>query len=275
MQYGRDSFKLQTSIDNLNTSDFSNKYIIVIAGNSETYGEHQRKQKRLHFRLEEKLKNKFKSDNIIVFNLSEYGYFLKDQLHSVQNFSNIYNPDLVIFYTGGNETLLPNYYEEMIVTNRSLNFDNEYWYEFTDKNKKYHKCLNEKIFLTRFNFNKKHYSLDVQSYIKNGFLNIKKYFSNINTDFIFYIHPFNAELVSAEYGTNKQILELQDIKISDKRFLNLSKNAFIEDNYEDFWLDFVDLYHTRDSNIMANKILEDIVLNHEQKIINKIHISSK
>ena len=59
----------------------------------------------------------------------------------------------------------------------------------------------------------------------------------------------------------------QDIKIPDKRFLNLSN--------EDFNLEFVDTFHTSDSNIMANKILEDIVLNHEQKIINKINISSK
>jgi len=262
MRYHRSSIKLQTSIDNLNTSDFSNKYIIVIAGDSEAYGEKQGIQKRLHFRLEEKLKNKFKSDNIIVFNLSDYGFFLNDQLHSIQNFSKIYNPDLVIFYTGGNEMQLHNYYENMVMKNLSFNFDNEYWYEFFQNNKIYQKCLNKKIFFTQFNFHKKHDSLDLSRYINNGFLKIKKYFSNINTNFIFYIHPLNTEKIGQAL-----LQEFKDIKIPDKRFLNLSN--------EDFNLEFVDKFHTSDSNIMANKIIEDIVLNHEQKIINKINISSK
>ena len=262
MRYHRGSVKLQTSIDNLNTSDFSNKYIIVIAGNSEAYGDDQKIQKRLHFRLEEKLKNKFKSDNIIVFNLSDFGFFLNDQLHSIQNFSKIFNPDLVIFYTGGNEMYLHRYYEDMVINNISLNFDNEYWYEFSEDNEIYQKCLNKKIFLTQFNFHKKHDSLDVSRYINNGFLKIKKYFSNIDSDFIFYIHPLNTEKVGQAL-----LQEFQDIKIPDKRFFNLSN--------EDFNLEFHDEFHTLDSNIMANKILEDIVLKHEQKIINKINISSK
>lgn len=262
MRYHRGSIKLQTSIDNLNTSDFSNKYIIVIVGNSETYGVNQRIQKRLHVRLEEKLKNKFKSDNIIVFNLSDHGFFLNDQLHAIQNFSKIYNPDLVIFYTGGNERHLYKYYENMVNKNISLNLDNEYWYEFFQKNKIPQQCLNNKIFLTQLNFHKKHDYLDISRYINNGFLKIKKYFSNINTNFIFYIHPLNTE----EFD-QVMLQVFQDIKIPDKRFLNLSN--------EDFNLEFVDTFHTSDSNIMANKILEDIVLNHEQKIINKINISSK
>ena len=206
MKFGRGAIKLQTSIDNLNTSDFSNKYIIFIAGNSEAYGTEQRIQERLHFRLEEKLQNKFKSDNIIVFNLSDYGFLLNDQLHSIKNFSKIYNPDLVIFYTGGNETRLPNYYEDMVINNISLNFDNEYWYQFIHNNKIYQKCLNEKNFLTQFNFHKKHYSLDVSRYINNGFLKIKKYFSNINTDFI-----FQYQMISFMQATNQVLLVLVSI----------------------------------------------------------------
>jgi hypothetical protein len=150
----------------------------------------------------------------------------------------------------------------MISKNISLNFDNEYWYEFFQKNKIPQQCLNKKIFLTQLNFHKKHDSLDVSRYINNGFLKIKKYFSNIDTNFIFYIHPLNTEKIGQAL-----LQEFQDIKIPDKRFLNLSN--------EDFNLEFMDLFHTSDSNIMANKILEDIVLNHEQKIINKINISSK
>ena len=260
--YHRVPMRVQTSNYNLNISDFSNKYIVFIAGNSEGMGYSQKIHERLHTKLEEKLKNKFKSDNIIVFNLSDYGFFLNDQLHSIQNFSKIYNPDLVIFYTGGNEMQLHNYYENMVMKNLSFNFDNEYWYEFFQNNKIYQKCLNKKIFFTQFNFHKKHDSLDLSRYINNGFLKIKKYFSNINTNFIFYIHPLNTEKIGQAL-----LQEFKDIKIPDKRFLNLSN--------EDFNLEFVDKFHTSDSNIMANKIIEDIVLNHEQKIINKINISSK
>ena len=263
MIYGRGAFRLQTSIDNLNTSDFSNKYIIVIAGNSESYGVHQRMQERLHIRLEEKLKNKFKSDNIIVLNLSAFGFFLNDQLHSIQNFSTIYNPDLVIFYTGGNEMRIGNYYEDVLTANYSFNFDNEYWYEFSNNGKKYTECLNQKNFMTQLNFHKKPDLIDISKYINNGFIKIKKYFSNINTDFFVYLHPLNKE----EEEVQGIIKEFQDIKIPDNRFLNLS----IE--YQD--LDFKDAFHTADSNTIANKILEDIVLSHEQKIINKISISSK
>ena len=120
-----------------------------------------------------------------------------------------------------------------------------------------------KIFLTQLNFHKKHEEEeDISRYINNGFLKIKKYFSNINTNFIVYLQPLNKEKVKQE-----MMKEYQDIKIPDKRFINLSN--------EDLNLKFHDKFHTTDSNIMANKILEDIVLNHEQKIINKINISSK
>jgi hypothetical protein len=263
MSYHRGPMRFQTSNYNLNISDFSNKYIIVIAGNSEALGNLQKKQERLHSKLEEKLKNKFKSDNIIVFNLSDYGFFLNGQLHSLQNFSKIYNPDLVIFYTGGNEMRLHKYVEDMVSKGFYLNLDNGYWYKFREDNKIYQKCLNNKIFLTQLNFHKKRDSIDISRYINNGFLKIKKYFSNINTNFIVYLHPLNKE----EEEVQKMMKELQDIKILDKRFFNLSN--------EDLNLEFGDTFHTTDSNIMANKILEDIILNHEQKIINKINISSK
>ena len=263
MSYHRGPMRFQTSNYNLNISDFSNKYIIVIAGNSEALGNLQKKQERLHSKLEEKLKNKFKSDNIIVFNLSDFGFFLNDQLHSIQNFSKIFNPDLVIFYTGGNEMRLHKYVEDMVSKGFYLNLDNGYWYKFREDNKIYQKCLNNKIFLTQLNFHKKRDSIDISRYINNGFLKIKKYFSNINTNFIVYLHPLNKE----EEEVQEMMKEFQDIKILDKRFFNLSN--------EDLNLEFGDTFHTTDSNIMANKILEDIVLKHEQKIINKINISSK
>jgi hypothetical protein len=261
--YHRKPMKIQTSNYNLNISDFSDKYIIVIAGNSEALGISQKKQERLHSKLEEKLKNKFQSDNIIVFNLSDTAFFLNGQLHALQNFSKIYNPDLVIFYTGGNEMRLHTYVEDMVSNGFYLNLDNGYWYKFFKDNKIYQKCLNNKIFLTQLNFLKKRDSIDISRYINNGFLKIKEYFSNINANFIVYLHPLNKEKEEVQ----EMMKEFQDIKILDKRFINLSN--------EDLNLEFDDAFHTRDSNIMASKILEDIILNHEQKIINKINISSK
>ena len=110
MNFFRRAIKLQTNIDFLNTSDLSSKFIVFIVGNSEAYGVTQNMQKRLHTSLQNKLQEKFKSTDLIVLNLSDYGYFLHDQLHSVKFFSKIYNPDLVIFYTGGNEVRFQDYY---------------------------------------------------------------------------------------------------------------------------------------------------------------------
>jgi hypothetical protein len=264
INFYRRAIKLQTNIDFLNTSDISSKYIIFIAGNSEAYGSSQDMQKRIHVLLQEKLQNKFKSNDFIVLNISDFGHFLNDQFNSIQFFSKIYNPDLVIFYTGGNELSIQNFYEDML-PNQSLNIDNEYWYEFINKKPIYQECLDDKKFLTHLNFQENHASIDVSRYINDGFFDIQKHFDEINSDFIFYIHPFSAEkikLLPQENSRKKNIFKLQEIEISDERFINLSN--------ENYNLDFTDLFHTKDSNIMSDKILEDILINHEQKIISKI-----
>lgn len=275
MNFYRRAIKLQTNIDFLNTDDISNKYVIFIAGNSEAYGYFQDMQKRIHVLLQEKLQNKFNSNDFIVLNISDFGYFLNDQLNSTKFFSEIYKPDLVIFYTGGNETYIQNYYGDMVSENKSLNIDNEYWYEFIKLGNErfaynksiYHECLDEKKFLTHLNFKENHASLDISRYIKDGFFDIKKHFDETNSDFIFYIHPFSSEkiqLLPQEDSIKKKFLELQEVEISDERFINLSK--------QNFNLDFTyDEFHTRDSNIMADEILGDILINHEQKIISKIN----
>ena len=153
----------------------------------------------------------------------------------------------------------------MIYSNKSLNLDNEYWYEFSEKKHIFQECLDEKKFLTHLNFQENHASLEISRYINNSFFDIKKYFDEINSDFILYIHPFNAKKIQLleDLSIKKQILELQGIEISDKRFINLSN--------ENYNLEFEDLIHTTDTNIMADKILEDILKNHEQKIISKIN----
>ena len=74
---------------------------------------------------------------------------------------------------------------------------------------------------------------------------------------------FIFKVILEDLSIKKRILELQGIEISDKRFINLSN--------ENYNLEFEDLIHTTDTNIMADKILEDILKNHEQKIISKIN----
>jgi len=284
MNFYRREIKLQTNIDFLNTPDISSKYVIFIAGNSEAYGFYQDNQKRIHTLLQEKMQNKFNSNDFIVLNISDFGYHLHDQFMSVKFFSKIYNPDLVIFYTGGNETRMKEYYKAMLNRQLSLH-DNEYWYEVSNQDPWsndghiFQECLDKKTFLTVSNFQEDHASFDISRYINDGFFEIKKYFDendgffNIDkqydendSDFIFYIHPFNTVSIKSqttEHPMARQLLELQEIEISDNRFINLSN--------EKFNLDFRDEFHTRDSNIMADKILEDILIKHEKQIISKIN----
>jgi hypothetical protein len=270
MNFYRRPPKFQSTNEFLNTVDFTNKYIIFIAGNSEGFGSSMDKQNRIHSTIQEKLKNKFISKDIFVLNISDYGFNLNDQLESVSFFSKIYKPDLVIFYTGGNEIKNNNRYEDMIMGNAfgqnptSLNIGNEFWYSFIDEQSKEHsKCLNEKIFLTDKNLKTEHSSLDIQGYIKRGFKKINTYLNNENIDFIFYIHPFSGENTYKDKLFRKNLVKLQNINIQDKRFINLSN--------ENFNLDFVDTFHTKDSNIMANKIVKDILINYEHKITKKIN----
>ena len=93
------------------------------------------------------MQNKFNSNDFIVLNISDYGYLLHDQFNSVKFFSKIYNPDLVIFYTGGNETRMKEYYKAMLNRQLSLH-DNEYWYEVLNKDPIFQECLDKKTFLT-------------------------------------------------------------------------------------------------------------------------------
>lgn len=263
MTFFRRPIKFQTNIDFLNTAELTDKYIIFIAGNSETFGYYQNEQKRIHTILQEKLKNEFKSKNIFVVNLADIAQFINDHLKSVQSFSEIYNPDLVIFYTGGNEVAMDNSYKDMINRNLSLNIENKLWYSFFNgTSTKYIKCLDEKFFLTKNNFKKEHTALDVQNYIKESYSKTKKFLVNKNIDFIFYIHPFNDKIKGTDL-LRSNIKKLKDIDISDDSFINLSsKNLDLE---------FVDNYHTKNSNLIATEMFNQILMNYEKKIKFKIN----
>jgi len=275
MVFQRQSMRIQTNLDFLNSSDLTNKYIIFIVGNSETLGAHQDKQKRIHTKLEDKLQNEFNSNNIKVINLSERGYFINDQLNAVKYLSSIYDPDLVIFYTGGNEIYLENYYEDMLKQKGDffgsqyyMNIENDHWYSFwkeNQENKDIQNCLDEKVFLKQSNF-PGHKSLDINQYIKKGFNRVNTYLDDRATDFIFYIHPFSDENTQKiKNEKNKiNILKLKDISILDNDFINLST--------ENYNLDWHETYHTRDATFMSNILFQDILKKYEQKIYKKINI---
>ena len=271
MNFYRRGMKFQTNIDFLNNTDLSNKYLILISGNSETLGFYQDDQKRLHTLVEKKLNEKFLSKDIIVVNISNYGQFINDHLNSTVSFSEIYKPDLVIFYTGGNEIKIHDYFKDMTNYHESLNMKNQYWYsspedKYIDKKKSssHEACLDKNIFLTKNSYHSDHLSLDIKNYVKNGYNKIKKVLNNQNIDFIFYIHPFNKE-ISGDPSLKLNVKKLRNINIIDDDFVNLSSNFFD--------LNFVDNYHTRNSNLMANKIFNDILKQYEKNI--NIKISKK
>ena len=258
MNFFRRAIRFQTKTAFLNNADLSDKYLVIITGNSETFGSYQDDQKRIHTLLENKLKEKFITKDIFVVNIAYPGQLINDNLRSIKSFSKIYNPDLVIFYTGGNETRLSHYYKNMTDSGESLNIENQYWYSFVNNSfNKNQECLNKKMFLSKYNFNKGHSSLDIQNYVKNGYNKIKTFLDSKEIDFIFYIHPFNNKIIGDEI-IRSNIKKLRNFDIADNKFINLSN--------KDFDLDFLDNFHTRNSNFMAIKIFNDILEKHEKKI---------
>ena len=128
----RKPIKFQTELNFVNTFDYDKDFLILLVGNSETFGWYQKDDDRLHVTLQKKLRNKINSNKIHVLNLSYSGGIISDHLTDVLNFSEIYRPDLVIFYTGGNELDLDSIYKD-ILKNYSLNKKNFKLYSFEKK----------------------------------------------------------------------------------------------------------------------------------------------
>ena len=168
----------------------------------------------------------------------------------------------MIFYTGGNETRIAEYYENMLNSNEVLNIKNGLWYSFfNNKLDSQHKCLDKNVFLTKHNFKVSHPSLNMQNYINKGFKKIKKDLKNKDIDFLFYIHPFNNEINGAE-TMKLNVKKIKKMNIPESNFINLSNKKFD--------IDFIDNYHTRNSNFIAGKIFNDILENYQNKINDKI-----
>ena len=110
----RQKIIFQSNFDFLNSFNSKKDYLVLILGNSETFGNLLKNQNnRIHSVIQKKLKNKInfyldkknktQKGKIFVVNISRLGGMISDHLTEFLNFSNIYSPDLAIFYTGGNE----------------------------------------------------------------------------------------------------------------------------------------------------------------------------
>ena len=271
----RKPIDFQTNLEFLNSFDKNKHYLILIAGNSETFGVLQNPEERLHVMLQKKLRDKLKSKKIFIVNIGKMGGLMSDHLLEVLNFSEIYKPDLTIFYTGGNELKLKTIYEEIIIDRRAINNKNFKLYKFLPnaehsifqdrKTWRIHMnvCLNEDLYLTKKNFEFDNPILDIEKHTLLHFEKIRTNLVKNSSEFLFYIQPFNTKDISGN--------ELEDVlnkiintKHSDERFINLNHEKMSLD------IDFVDLYHTRNVKAVSEKIHKDIIDKFEKNILRKV-----
>jgi len=267
----RQPIKFQTNIEFLNTFNPEKNFLILLVGNSETYGWFKKDNYRLHSILQKKLRKQIGSEKIYVLNISYPGSMISDHLTDIYNFSNIYNPDLVIFYTGGNEVQLKSRYKE-ILKNYSINLDNNKIYSIEKKNEyntstflfpnKLQKCLNDNLFLKEDNFEKKSL-VDIQKHIEKNFEKINKFLTKKSMDFIFYIQPLDKKSLMSE-KTKENFDMISSLSIRNKNFKNLN---LID---EDLNIDFIDLFHTRNDGEVPDYLLSDIIINFENSILKKV-----
>ena len=258
----------QSNIDFLNSFDENKDFLILIAGNSETFGADQNLSERLHILLQRKLRDEIKSERIFVVNLATLGGMISDHLYEIKGFSEIYKPDLVIFYAGGNELSLTRRYEATI-TNNHLNKKNFSVYKFISTPnllghvKRMEHCLNQDLFLMKNNFTENSPILDVEKHIQFHFENIKKKFNNKSIEFLFYIQPLNKK-ISPSNELKFNFEKIINLYIDDDRFVNLN---FTQINSK---LDFKDLYHTRNAKLVSERLSKDIINKFDQNILKKL-----
>ena len=268
----RKPIKFQTELNFVNTFDYDKDFLILLVGNSETFGWYQKDDDRLHVTLQKKLRNKINSNKIHVLNLSYSGGIISDHLTDVLNFSEIYRPDLVIFYTGGNELDLDSIYKD-ILKNYSLNKKNFKLYSFEKKNEysssevlfpnTLQKCLADNLFLNEEKFKLSSSIVDVTKYIEENFEKINSTLTNKSIDFMFYIQPFNKQEPRSE-STQKNYDKITSLSIPSKNFKNLNLLD------KDLNINYLDLFHTKDSKNISNYLMDDILLNFKELIDKKV-----
>ena len=267
----RKKISLQTNLDFLNSFDSSKDYLIVILGNSETYGVFIDQQSRLHSVIQNKLRNKINlyidnnkkinNGKVFVVNLSIIGGMIGDHLTELLNFSDIYKPDLAIFYTGGNEIRLKEIYSD-VIQKESYSTKFNKFYSFKD-HREFELCLNKIDFVNKENFYKNNLLSNVDDYIKKIFFKINDTLLTKSINFLFYIQPFKKlEHAIKERNINQN--KIENIFIKNKNFINLNLRN------ENLKLDYVDALHTRNVDQISEIILEDIWKDYKNDIQKKI-----
>jgi hypothetical protein len=272
----RNKLQFQTNLQFLNSFDSNKDYLIVIMGNSETYGAFTTdEQSRLHSAIQNKLRNKInlyiddnkKNNNgqVYVVNLSNINGMISDHLTKLLTFSDIYKPDLAVFYTGGNEIKLNELYSDIIEKEfYSIKLNKFYSIKnFGFKDEELEKCLNKVDFINKKSFTESKLTSNVDNYIKDIFFKINKTLSKKSINFLFYIQPFKEteHKIQSRSINHKKIV---NISIKNKNFINLN---LINENLK---LDYVDSFHTRSSDQISDLILKDIWKNYKDDIQKKI-----
>ena len=288
----RKKLTFQSDLNFLNLFNSDKDYLILILGNSETFGTAQEEQKRLHSIIQKKLRNKINSydeysnntenGKIFVVNLAYLGGMMSDHLTDLLNFSNIHAPDLVIFYTGGNELLLPYYYEG-ILQNEIYSFRDNKFYSISDLNSQEYnlnilkKCLHKEIFFTKENFYKEKIInklgffyfkdnllfLNLEKHIKNVFNEINNKLMSNSVNFSFYLQPLDTRKKDSIVKIN-DYEQYSNISISNENFINLNLLK------KDLKLNYSDIFHTTDAELISDLLFNDIWKKYEKNIKKKI-----
>ena len=264
----RRQLDIQTDLEFLNFFDQQKHFLVVLTGNSETFGMHQDFEKRLHILLQEKLRDEFQSKDIFVVNASYLGGMVSDHLRDLLIFSLFYKPDLSIIYSGGNELKLKHKYEKItkkVVIDKakftSLDFyKNEL---LLPHNIRY--CLKNIKFLTEENFQSSNSIVDYEAYMKFHFKKIKETFNEKSIEFMFYVQPLSLKLPEPDLPISQNYPKMMNLDIQDSKFNNLNLRKISGD------LDFVDSFHTRDASQIADILLRDIIKEYKNKIMDKIN----
>lgn len=256
----RQSLKFQSNIDFIEKFDHNEDFLIFLLGNSETYGNHYHKEEeKIHVLLQNNLRSFFNSEKIFVINLSWPARIISDHLPNLLAFKNIYDPDLVIFYTGGNELnfIEPTY--NQLLKNSNLNFQNQYWYKYFNSSKTFEDCINDQIFLKKKNF-----QFNLKKYLNENFDKISTTLKKEKIEYIFYIHPINQETETStkEIEDNRKILS--NLSFDNDNFINLNNISSKLD------IEFLDLFHTDNGHVQSKKITTDVIERYKDKIYAKI-----
>ena len=257
----RQPLEIQATLDFFNNYDDEENYLILLIGNSETRGSFQDINRRLHSLMQNNLRNLFDTDKLFVVNGSYRGGMLSDHLNDLLIYSRYYKPDLTIFYTGGNELTINEFYKA-IVDKHSINIKNFTRYNFINNqmffpnNARY--CLDDQKYLNENNIPE----INLSEHFELHYENIDQELKKRMADYLFYVQPINPNEKDNVRSINIQ--EMKNLSINSKNFINLNLSNVATN------IDYVDLFHSRDAALISQTISDDIKKKFSNKIINKL-----